>query len=119
MSTAPPLAPSANSITARTNGDPVSIADWAAVGSAAVAAASAVGSYVKWRQTKSVTAVATAQADRSVAAAERLADATERVAASAESPAVAVAEASTPRPAAEQMRRGRSFRSRKRPRPAA
>ncbi len=93
MSTAPPLAPSANSITARTNGDPVSIADWAAVGSAAVAAASAVGSYVKWRQTKSVTAVATAQADRSVAAAERLADATERVAASAESPAAAVVEA--------------------------
>jgi hypothetical protein len=50
---------------------------------------SAIGSYVKWRQTKSVTAVATEQADRSVAASERLADATERIAASRESSAAA------------------------------
>lgn len=65
----------------------MSLGDWASMGSAVVAAASAVGSYVKWRQAKSVTALATEQANRSVAAAERLADATERLAASAESPA--------------------------------
>jgi hypothetical protein len=66
----------------------VSIGDWASAGSAAIAAASAVGAYVKWRQAKSVAAVATAQANRSVTAAERLADATERIAASATSPTV-------------------------------
>ncbi|MGA9677792.1 MAG: hypothetical protein WBR28_21955 [Mycobacterium sp.] len=54
---------------------------------------SAVFSYVKWRQAKSVAGVATEQANRSVAAAERLADATERIAASAKSPAVTIAEA--------------------------
>jgi hypothetical protein len=50
---------------------------------------SAIGSYVKYRQAKSVAAVATEQANRSVAAAERLADATERIAESAKSPAAA------------------------------
>lgn len=75
----------------------MSLADWASTGSAAVAAVSAIGSYVKWRQAKSAAALSMEQANRSVKASERLADATERIAASAESPAAAaaIAEAAT------------------------
>ena len=69
------------------------LGDWASTGSAVVAAGSAIASYVKYRQAKSVAALATEQANRSVAAAERLADATERIAASAEAPTIAISEA--------------------------
>lgn len=75
----------------------MSLGDWASAGSAAVAAASAIGSYVKYRQAKAVAAVATEQANRSVAAAERVADAVERIAETAQSPGVATINAAADR----------------------